>query len=42
MKQQNALVWAATNWYPYMNLGALVETTEWLKQVYIDTAEAPW
>ena len=22
-----------------MNLGAIVETTEWLKQVYIDTAE---
>ena len=33
-----SVVWAATHGYPYMNLGALVETTEWLKQVYIDTA----
>ena len=26
-------------WPPYMNLGALVDTTEWLRQVYIDTAK---
>ena len=25
--------------HPYMNLGALVDTTEWLRQVYIDTAK---
>jgi alkanesulfonate monooxygenase SsuD/methylene tetrahydromethanopterin reductase-like flavin-dependent oxidoreductase (luciferase family) len=33
-----SVIWAATHGHPYMNLGALVETTEWLKQVYIDTA----
>ena len=33
-----SVVWAATHQYPYMNLGALVDTTEWLKQVYIETA----
>ena len=33
-----SVVWAAKHRYPYMNLGALVDTTEWLKQVYIDTA----
>ena len=33
-----SVVWAATHRHPYMNLGALVETTEWLRQVYIDTA----
>ncbi len=34
-----SVVWAATHGHPYMNLGALVETTEWLKQIYIDTAK---
>jgi alkanesulfonate monooxygenase SsuD/methylene tetrahydromethanopterin reductase-like flavin-dependent oxidoreductase (luciferase family) len=34
-----SVVWAAKHRHPYMNLGALVDTTEWLKQVYIDTAE---
>jgi alkanesulfonate monooxygenase SsuD/methylene tetrahydromethanopterin reductase-like flavin-dependent oxidoreductase (luciferase family) len=33
-----SVVWAATHGHPYMNLGALVDTTEWLRQVYIDTA----
>ena len=33
------MVWAATHGHPYMNLGDIVDTTEWLKQVYIDTAE---
>ena len=33
-----SVVWAAKHRYPYMNLGALVDTTRWLKQVYIDTA----
>ena len=33
-----SVVWAAKHRYPYMNLGALVDTTVWLKQVYIDTA----
>src|SRR2546428_10734456 len=33
-----SVVWAATHGHPYMNLGALVDTTEWLRQGYIDTA----
>jgi alkanesulfonate monooxygenase SsuD/methylene tetrahydromethanopterin reductase-like flavin-dependent oxidoreductase (luciferase family) len=33
-----SVVWAARHQHPYMNLGALVDTTEWLKQVYIETA----
>ena len=34
-----SVVWAAKHGHPYMNLGALVDTTKWLKQVYIDTAK---
>ena len=34
-----SVVWAAKHRHPYMNLGALVDTTKWLKQVYIDTAK---
>jgi alkanesulfonate monooxygenase SsuD/methylene tetrahydromethanopterin reductase-like flavin-dependent oxidoreductase (luciferase family) len=34
-----SVIWAATHGHPYMNLGALVDTTEWLRQVYIDTAK---
>jgi len=34
-----SVVWAATHGHPYMNLGALVDTTAWLRQVYIDTAK---
>jgi alkanesulfonate monooxygenase SsuD/methylene tetrahydromethanopterin reductase-like flavin-dependent oxidoreductase (luciferase family) len=34
-----SVVWAARHHHPYMNLGALVETTAWLKQVYIETAQ---
>ena len=33
-----SVVWAATHQHPYMNLGALIERTEYLKRVYIDTA----
>jgi len=33
-----SVVWAAQQGHPYMNLGAVMETTEWLKQIYIDTA----
>jgi alkanesulfonate monooxygenase SsuD/methylene tetrahydromethanopterin reductase-like flavin-dependent oxidoreductase (luciferase family) len=33
-----SVVWAAKHQHPYMNLGALVDTTEWLKNVYIETA----
>ena len=33
-----SVVWAAQHGYPYMNLGALVDMTEYLKGIYIDTA----
>ena len=33
-----SVVWAARHQHPYMNLGALVDITVWLKQIYIDTA----
>ena len=33
-----SVVWAAQHGHPYMNLGAVMETTEWLKQIYIATA----
>jgi alkanesulfonate monooxygenase SsuD/methylene tetrahydromethanopterin reductase-like flavin-dependent oxidoreductase (luciferase family) len=35
-----SVVWAAQHKHPYMNLGALIDTTLWLKQVYIDTAKS--
>ena len=34
-----SVVWAASHGHPYMNLGALVDVTMYLKQVYIDTAK---
>ena len=34
-----SVVWAASHGHPYMNLGALVDVTKYLKQVYIDTAK---
>ena len=33
-----SVVWAATHGHAYMNLGALLDTTYWLRQIYIDTA----
>jgi alkanesulfonate monooxygenase SsuD/methylene tetrahydromethanopterin reductase-like flavin-dependent oxidoreductase (luciferase family) len=33
-----SVVWAAQHGYPYMNLGAVLDITMWLKQIYIDTA----
>ena len=33
-----SVVWAARHQHPYMNLGALVDITVWLKQIYMDTA----
>ena len=33
-----SVVWAASHGYPYMNLGATIDLTRYLKQVYIDTA----
>ena len=32
------MIWAAKRGHPYMNLGALMDVTEELKQLYIDTA----
>ncbi len=34
-----SVVWAAKHGHPYMNLGALMEFTKYLKQVYIETAQ---
>ena len=31
-------MWAASHGHPYMNLGALLEITQWLKDIYIETA----
>jgi alkanesulfonate monooxygenase SsuD/methylene tetrahydromethanopterin reductase-like flavin-dependent oxidoreductase (luciferase family) len=33
-----SVIWAATHRYPYMNLGALLDLAEELKQVYVETA----
>ena len=33
-----SVVWAAKHGHPYMNLGGLIDVTEWLKNVYIETA----
>ena len=33
-----SVVWAARHGHPYMNLGAIIDMTEYLKDVYIETA----
>ena len=33
-----SVVWAAKHGHAYMNLGGLLDITEWLRQIYIDTA----
>ena len=33
-----SVVWAAKHQHPYMNQGADLDTTAWLKQIYLDTA----
>ena len=33
-----SVVWAARHGHPYMNLGALIDVTDYLKGIYIDTA----
>jgi alkanesulfonate monooxygenase SsuD/methylene tetrahydromethanopterin reductase-like flavin-dependent oxidoreductase (luciferase family) len=33
-----SVIWAARHRYPYLNLGALVDMTEWLRNIYIDAA----
>jgi alkanesulfonate monooxygenase SsuD/methylene tetrahydromethanopterin reductase-like flavin-dependent oxidoreductase (luciferase family) len=39
LSSPESVVWAARHQHPYMNQGALVDTTAWLKQIYIDTAQ---
>ena len=34
-----SVVWAARHQHPYMNQGARLDTTEWLRNIYIDTAK---
>ena len=34
-----SVVWAASHQHPYMNLGSLLDHTQFLKSVYIDTAK---
>ena len=34
-----SVVWAARRQHPYMNQGARLDTTEWLRNIYIDTAK---
>ena len=34
-----SVVWAARHGYPYMNLGATIDLTAYLKAIYIETAE---
>ena len=38
LSSPESVVWAARHQHPYMNLGSLLEHTERLRQVYIDTA----
>ncbi len=38
LSSPESVVWAASHQHPYMNLGSLLEHTERLRQVYIDTA----
>ena len=33
-----SVIWAAKHGYPYQNLGAVLDVTQWMKQLYIDTA----
>ena len=35
-----SVIWAATHGYPYMNLGAILEITEQLRDIYMETATA--
>jgi len=39
LSSPESVVWAARHQHPYMNLGSLLDYTEGLKGVYIDTAE---
>ena len=34
-----SVYWAARNGYPYMNLGALLHITEWLRDTYVEVAK---
>ena len=39
LSSAESVVWAASHQHPYMNLGSLLEHTQFLKNVYIDTAK---
>jgi alkanesulfonate monooxygenase SsuD/methylene tetrahydromethanopterin reductase-like flavin-dependent oxidoreductase (luciferase family) len=39
LSSAESVVWAASHQYPYMNLGSLLDHTQFLKSVYIDTAK---
>ena len=39
LSSPESVVWAARHQHPYMNLGSLLEHTELLRQVYVDTAK---
>ncbi len=38
LSSPESVVWAAKHRHPYMNQGARLDTTEWLRNIYIDTA----
>ena len=38
LSSPESVVWAAKHQHPYMNQGAHLDTTEWLRSIYIDTA----
>ena len=39
LSSAESVVWAASHQHPYMNLGSLLDHTQFLKSVYIDTAK---
>ena len=39
LSSAESVVWAASHQYPYMNLGSLLDHTQFLKSIYIDTAK---
>lgn len=39
LSSPESVVWAASHHHPYMNLGSLLDYTERLRQVYVDTAK---
>ena len=39
LSSAESVVWAASHQHPYMNLGSLLDHTQFLKSIYIDTAK---